>query len=99
MDLVKRSMFRKSLVGVSGLTALRGLGLYFWKGPGRPTRIGQLLGRSENPAQAAKGDTYYCPMHPNYKSDKPGNCPICSMKLVKLEQAPAAAAAGQQGMQ
>src|SRR6266850_5607274 len=30
-------------------------------------------------------DVYYCPMHKNYHSDKPGNCPICSMKLVKLE--------------
>lgn len=28
---------------------------------------------------------YYCPMHKDYHSDKPGNCPICGMKLVKLE--------------
>lgn len=26
---------------------------------------------------------YTCPMHPTVKSDKPGNCPICNMKLVK----------------
>ena len=25
---------------------------------------------------------YYCPMHPTYTSDRPGDCPICSMKLV-----------------
>lgn len=31
-------------------------------------------------------DVYYCPMHTTYRSDKPGNCPICSMKLVKLEK-------------
>lgn len=30
---------------------------------------------------------YYCPMHPQQRSDKPGDCPICSMKLVKLEKA------------
>lgn len=30
-------------------------------------------------------DVYYCPMHTDYHSDKPGNCPICNMKLVKLE--------------
>ncbi len=30
-------------------------------------------------------DDYYCPMHKNYHSDKPGNCPICGMKLVKLD--------------
>ena len=28
-------------------------------------------------------DSYYCPMHPQITSDKPGNCPICFMKLVK----------------
>ena len=31
---------------------------------------------------------YYCPMHPQITSDKPGNCPICSMKLVKREGHP-----------
>jgi membrane fusion protein, copper/silver efflux system len=30
---------------------------------------------------------YHCPMHPTYISDKPGNCPICGMKLVPIEQA------------
>ncbi|MBI3313694.1 MAG: efflux RND transporter periplasmic adaptor subunit [Candidatus Omnitrophica bacterium] len=28
-------------------------------------------------------DIYYCPMHPTYTSDRPGDCPICNMKLVK----------------
>jgi len=28
---------------------------------------------------------YHCPMHPNYVSDKPGECPICGMSLVKNE--------------
>ena len=32
-------------------------------------------------------DTYYCPMHPHYTSDRPGICPICQMKLVKKEPA------------
>ena len=32
-------------------------------------------------------DLYYCPMHPTYTSDKPGDCPICNMKLVKREMA------------
>lgn len=36
-------------------------------------------------SQSASKTTYYCPMHPHYKSDKPGDCPICSMKLVPLE--------------
>ena len=30
-------------------------------------------------------DLYYCPMHPNFTSDKPGDCAICGMSLVKRE--------------
>ena len=33
-------------------------------------------------ATANKPKGYHCPMHPHYHSDKPGNCPICGMKLV-----------------
>lgn len=29
---------------------------------------------------------YYCPMHPTYTSDKPGDCPICNMTLVAKEE-------------
>ena len=35
-------------------------------------------------AKSAK-DIYYCPMHPGFTSDKPGNCSICGMNLVKKE--------------
>ena len=42
---------------------------------------------------ASQKDVYYCPMHKTYHSDKPGNCPICSMKLVKLEGPSTATAA------
>src|SRR5881397_2972706 len=33
-----------------------------------------------------QAEVYYCPMHKDYQSDKPGNCPICSMKLVRKEK-------------
>ena len=33
----------------------------------------------------AASDVYTCPMHPQILRDKPGNCPICGMKLVKKE--------------
>ena len=41
-------------------------------------------------AQQNHQDTYYCPMHPHYTSDHPGNCPICGMTLVKKENPPQA---------
>lgn len=43
-----------------------------------------ILGRYNNAqrTESAK-DLYYCPMHPNFTSDKPGDCGICGMSLVK----------------
>src|SRR5712664_413041 len=46
----------------------------------RQPRHEMAMGQAE-----AQKDVYYCPRHKTYHSDKPGNCPICSMKLVKLE--------------
>ncbi|MBI4436281.1 MAG: efflux RND transporter periplasmic adaptor subunit [Candidatus Omnitrophica bacterium] len=34
----------------------------------------------------AHKNLYYCPMHPAYTSDRPGDCPICNMRLVKKER-------------
>jgi Cu(I)/Ag(I) efflux system membrane fusion protein/cobalt-zinc-cadmium efflux system membrane fusion protein len=45
---------------------------------------------------APQKQIYHCPMHPNYFSDKPGNCPICGMKLVpvNVEQPQSSAISG-----
>jgi Cu(I)/Ag(I) efflux system membrane fusion protein len=29
---------------------------------------------------------YHCPMHPTFISDKPGDCPICGMRLIPIEE-------------
>lgn len=53
----------------------------------------QMQGQTKEEARpkikkpASKKAVYYCPMHPTYISDKPGDCPICNMKLVKKEEA------------
>lgn len=39
----------------------------------------------DDPAHARGETTYTCPMHPSYKADRPGNCPICGMQLVPVE--------------
>jgi len=41
-------------------------------------------------AQAGK-QKYHCPMHPTYVSDRPGDCPICNMKLVPIKDEASAA--------
>src|SRR5262245_46588447 len=47
---------------------------------------GFLLGRrSAGTGETAAGAVYQCPMHPQVVSDKPGECPICQMRLVKRE--------------
>jgi hypothetical protein len=43
--------------------------------------------QSEN-AASFKKEKYQCAMHPQIVSDQPGHCPICSMKLEKVEDAP-----------
>ncbi|HBC86966.1 MAG TPA: efflux RND transporter periplasmic adaptor subunit [Lentisphaeria bacterium] len=32
-----------------------------------------------------KKQKYHCPMHPTYVTERPGDCPICNMKLVPFE--------------
>lgn len=42
--------------------------------------------KGENTSQNVSSGSYYtCPMHPEIKSDKPGDCPKCGMKLEKTE--------------
>jgi membrane fusion protein, copper/silver efflux system len=49
----------------------------------------KMAGSPTPPAQEPKEQgkrLYYCPMHPTYTSDKPGECPICNMTLVAMEE-------------
>lgn len=44
---------------------------------------------SQAAPEPAPADYYYtCPMHPQIVKDKPGQCPICGMTLVKKEGNP-----------
>lgn len=60
-----------------------------------PGPAGKDVGQTEKAKPGSEAKLYTCPMHPTYTSDKPGDCPICGMKLVpvKTEDKPAAAQA------
>lgn len=48
--------------------------------PGAASRAAE----APRPAPAVR---YYCPMHPSYSADRPGECPICGMALVRAQGA------------
>jgi Cu(I)/Ag(I) efflux system membrane fusion protein len=52
----------------------------------------QLQARDTHVEHVHTEASYTCPMHPQIQSDKPGECPLCGMDLVKAE-APAASQA------
>ncbi len=41
--------------------------------------------KETKPAAGKAQAAYHCPMHPNVTSDKPGDCPVCNMKLIPSE--------------
>ena len=61
-----KRLFRTRLIALVSLLLLFGLAVYSWKGPGSGVGFGQGLGGGEKHAQA-QAETYYCPMHTNYK--------------------------------
>ena len=46
---------------------------------------GKFLGLSLRAVAATPGAIWTCPMHPEIRRDKPGNCPICGMALEPIE--------------
>ena len=62
--------------------ALLGLGLLLGIGG---TWLATRPARPSVPVAAAKTQMYQCPMHPQIILDHPGECPICGMTLVPME--------------
>lgn len=53
----------------------------------------ECCNHSAHPQDHALNDTaeYTCPMHPEIRQSKPGNCPKCGMSLERIQKSPAAA--------
>jgi Cu(I)/Ag(I) efflux system membrane fusion protein len=51
---------------------------------------GQRGGSAAGPQAEKKGPRYTCPMHPTIVQDYPGDCPICGMQLVLMQEGGAA---------
>ena len=57
------------------------------KAKGTPKAKAAPKAKASNPRpRASEQVVYTCPMHPEVKSGKPGNCPKCGMTLVKKEK-------------
>lgn len=54
--------------------------------PTTSTSVTEGAAAREKGAAKQEKTLYHCPMHPNYISDKPGECPICGMTLVPIEK-------------
>ncbi len=53
---------------------------------------GSLIAWYHNVADKEQSEgLYYCPMHPSFTSNRPGNCAICGMSLVRREASDAPA--------
>jgi Cu(I)/Ag(I) efflux system membrane fusion protein len=69
--MIRHSMFIQSIVCAVVLAG--GMSIFF-----------ACSKNADTPGQQTHETIYHCPMHPNYLSHEPGNCPICGMKLVKV---------------
>ena len=62
------------------LIALFGIGLLVVGG----AWINRRSSPAPNGSAKQAGVVYTCPMHPAYRSDHPGDCPMCGMRLVPV---------------
>ena len=67
------------LAGIAALLAIGAAGGVLWQARRDAAR-----------AVTTARDLYHCPMHPTVVSDRPGDCPICGMRLVRASIAPPA---------
>lgn len=80
----------KTIVKITGLSLAAAAVILFVSckgtgGSGSPAAAaGRGPGQQAKAGPASETSIYNCPMHPTYTSERPGDCPICGMKLVPV---------------
>ncbi len=77
---------------LGGLAAASALGLLLVLSPACSKADRSPGGQAVKAASTESAKEYNCPMHPTYRSEKPGDCPVCGMKLVPAEKTASASA-------
>jgi membrane fusion protein, copper/silver efflux system len=71
-----------ALAAATGVAYVERGALVGWYSAARARLVAAVNGNGNPQSEKA---LYYCPMHPSFTSDRPGNCAICGMSLVKKD--------------
>ena len=81
--VVKRPVLWLAITAVVAILATLVTVHFVARGPANHAGDDRRASQAGSPGE--KQTRYHCPMHPTFVADRPGNCPICGMQLVPLE--------------
>lgn len=67
---------KSKVIGIFAIIVFLSAGAFWWLSSSKNEHSSHQMSKQVKP------QSYFCPMHPQIKSDKAGTCPICGMDLV-----------------